>query len=646
MAAILLPIAFGLAAGYLDVAIIVWKKYFWNDLRNYENASDFPWSVPVGHAVLLLIPGVLLAAVARLRPRPISLQAACWLFATLGIWFALLRMPLYGIASLILAAGSGRLMSGVLVSCYQRRRLAWSISAGLLGLLVILAAFSTGRLRLRESRALVGLPSPPSNARNVVLIVWDTVRASNLSLYGYPRDTTPNLLRWARKGVRYTLALSTAPWTYPSHCSFFTGKWPFQVDSQSKYELDPRVPTLAGYLASRGYQTAGFSANTTVASYETGLDRGFDHFEDFPLTLRSLLSRTVAGSWILQEILYRGDFHAAKWIRLQSRDAGTIHDAFLDWLRHRRRDRPFFAYLNDFDAHDPYVPPPGDSGRFGIRPRSSQDYRFLLDYGAGGMKRIQNRDAQMARDCYDDCIAYLDDQLGRLLDELQGQGLLEDTIVIITADHGESFGDHGMFLHPTSLYLDQTHVPLVILSPDAPAGRVVAEPVSLRDLPATVVDRLGLSAGSPFPGRSLAAYWSATPGEATSDHAPVLSEYTTPAAFRPQSQKELGRRGVQMSLVAEGRHYIRDGLGSEQLYDLKGDRSEGLNLMNTPEGQRVAGAFRRMLLDTLTDNPGTIELENAYLKPYRQWLKYLPEERPAPTRPKSATGEPSSHPRE
>ena len=197
----------------------------------------------------------------------------------------------------------------------------------------------------------------------------------------------------------------------------------------------------------------------------------------------------------------------------------------------------------------------------------------------------------MARDCYDDCIAYLDDQLGRLLDELQGQGLLEDTMVIITADHGESFGDHGMFLHPTSLYLDQTHVPLVILSPDAPAGRVVAEPVSLRDLPATVVDRLGLSAGSPFPGRSLAAYWSATPGEATSDHAPVLSEYTTPAAFRPQSQKELGRRGVQMSLVAEGRHYIRDGLGSEQLYDLKGDRSEGLNLMNTPEGQRARGSL-------------------------------------------------------
>ena len=79
--------------------------------------------------------------------------------------------------------------------------------------------------------------------------------------------------------------------------------------------------------------------------------------------------------------------------------------------------------------------------------------------------------------------------------------------MIITSDHGESFGDHGFFGHGNSLYLDEIAVPLVILSPDAPAGRVVAEPVSLRDLPATVVDLLGLSAGSPFPGHSLAAYW-------------------------------------------------------------------------------------------------------------------------------------------
>ena len=108
-------------------------------------------------------------------------------------------------------------------------------------------------------------------ARNVVLIVWDTVRAYNLSAYGYPRNTTPNLARWAREGVRYNLALAPAPWTYPSHSCFFTGQWPFKLNSQWKFTLDAPDPTLAEYLASRGYQTAGFSANTNCCNYETGL---------------------------------------------------------------------------------------------------------------------------------------------------------------------------------------------------------------------------------------------------------------------------------------------------------------------------------------------------------------------------------------
>ena len=287
------------------------------------------------------------------------------------------------------------------------------------------------------------------------MIVWDAVRAANLSLYGYPRNTTPNLMLWARKGVRYSMALAPAPWTYPSHSCFFTGHWPFQVGTQWKYTLDAPVPTLAEHLASLGYQTVGISANTLCCTYETRLDRGFIDFEDYPLTPRSLLSRTVAGSWILENVLYRGDFYESKWIRIQSRNADAISDSFLDWLHHRRRDRPFFAYLNYFDAHEPYMPPPGYAGRFGIRPRPPRDYQFLLDYGNPGWRSLQVRDIWMARDCFDDCIAFLDDRLGRLLDELQGQGLLDNTVVIITSDHGESFGDHGVFLHANNVLLDE-----------------------------------------------------------------------------------------------------------------------------------------------------------------------------------------------
>jgi arylsulfatase A-like enzyme len=622
--AILLALSCGLVSGYLDLLFIVAKKFFWNGLKNYATAHDFPWSVPVGHMVLFLVPGLVLALVTRLRPRPISLHAASWLLVTLAIWAALLRLPLYGACSLLLAAGLGRQIKGSAAAHFQRPRQAWFKFAGLLGLLVVLAALSSGRHAVREFRTLAGLPAPPSNARNVILVVWDAVRASNLGLYGHPRNTTPNLARWARRGVRYSTALAPAPWTYPSHTSFFTGYWPFQLVSQWKYTLDAPVPTLAEHLTKQGYLTAGFSANTLCCTYETRLDRGFTHFEDYPLTPRALLSRTVAGSWILENILFRGNFFESKWIRLQSRSASDINNAFLDWLGQRQPNRPFFAYLNYFDAHEPYIPPEGYAGLFGIRPQPPKDYEFLFDYGNPGWKAILNRDVALARDCYDDCIAFLDEQLGQLMDKLNGQGLLDNTVVIITSDHGESFGDHGLYLHGTSLYLDEIGVPLVILSPDAPANRVVNEPVSLRDLPATVLDRLGLSAGSPFPGQSLAAYWSSTAGQALPELAPVLSEHATETAFRqPAAAQSLRRRDVHMSLVARGLHYIRDGFGSELLYDVNRDPFETVNLMGAKEGTEVVADFRRMLLEVLDRNAGAIESEDAYLKACRQWLRSI-----------------------
>ncbi len=237
------------------------------------------------------------------------------------------------------------------------------------------------------------------------------------------------------------------------------------------------------------------------------------------------------------------------------------------------------------------------------------------------------RDILMARDCYDDCIAFLDEQLGRLLDELRGQRLLDNTVVIITSDHGEAFGDHGYFGHSYSLYLDVIGVPLVILSPGAPAGRVVDDPVSLRDLPATVVDQLGLSAGSPFPGRSLAAYWRSVPGQSpTGITTPAFSEQADATAFQPQPVSSDGHSGFQMSLVASGHHYLRDGMGAEMLYDLRKDPLERTNLMGSPFGEHAVGVFRKTLLDVLTDDHGTTEVEESYLEPYRQALKTLVEE--------------------
>jgi arylsulfatase A-like enzyme len=626
-AAVLLAISLGLCGGYLDLGLIVFKRFWLNPEGSFRSARDFPWTVPVSHAILLAISGVVVAAVGWLRPKFLSLNAASWLFATLAIWSALLRLPIYAACSLLMAAGLARPVSEAIVARGLHRR---SILAAILGILLVLAALSSGRRSVAEARAVAVLPPAPPGSRNVVLIVWDTVRASYTSLHGYPRDTTPNLVEWARKGVRYDRATAPAPWTFPSHCSFFTGQWPFRLNAQWKHTLETSHPTLAEYLSSKGYQTAGFVANTESCNYETGLNRGFAHYEDYALTPRSLLGRTVAGKWILENLLSFGDDYEKKWIGLQSRGAREINGAFLDWLGRRRPDRPFFAFLNHYDAHSPYIAPASHQGRFGIRPRTPGDYRVLLDFTLMNKDRITKRDVWLARDAYHDCIALLDDQLGRLLDELQGRGLLRDTDVIITSDHGEEFGEHLFFGHAYNTNLDAIGVPLVILSPRAPAGRVVSSPVSLRDLPATVVELVGLSDGSPFPGRSLTAYWGLGPGEHPEITSPALTEQAEAAAFQPRPPGGREHPGFQMSLVASGHHYIRHGMGLEQLYDLRIDPEERVNLMASGLGGQRVGAFRRMLLEVLTDNPGSVEVEKAYLEPYRRWLEDLVQGPPGP----------------
>ena len=242
----------------------------------------------------------------------------------------------------------------------------------------------------------------------------------------------------------------------------------------------------------------------------------------------------------------------------------------------------------------------------------------------------------MARDCYDDCIASLDDQLGRLLDALRRQGLLDNTLVIITGDHGESFGDHNLFSHGTGLYIDQIAVPLVILSPDAPAGLSVTTPVSLRDLPATIVDRLGLSAGSPFPGHSLAAFWSSKPGQAPPETSPGLRGARRERALRASGQA----KPAWVPDVPDGPGLALHPGWHGRRADLRPGRDMGElnNLAGSAEGSQALGVYRRMLLDELTDNPGSIEAENAYLKPYRKRLKSLVQASSPPPEPMAAVG--------
>src|SRR5262249_37019911 len=155
---------------------------------------------------------------------------------------------------------------------------------------------------------------------------------------------------------------------------------------------------------------------------------------------------------------------------------------WLSWQQGRRR--PFFAFLNYNDAHTPYEIPERSTAGFGLRPASSRDRLTLLTWNTLDQSRLSHHDVQMAADVYDDCISYLDRRLGILLEELGRRGVLDDTLLTITADHGEHLGDHLLFFHGCSLYRQLVQVPLVIVDrKGVPAGRVVFEPVSLCDVP-------------------------------------------------------------------------------------------------------------------------------------------------------------------
>ena len=176
-------------------------------------------------------------------------------------------------------------------------------------------------------------------------------------------------------------------------------------------------------------------------------------------------------------------------------------------------ERPFFAFLNYFDAHSPYIPPEGTVFRFGLRPQTEADFILLGELWTVIDKlKLPLHYQLLARDSYDNCIAYLDGRLGELFDVLQRRGVLDRTLVIVTADHGEDLGEHGLFDHGESLYRPEVRVPLLIVLPArSQFSGVVSKVVSLRDLPATIVELVGLAGGSPFPGRTLLG-----PGRSTS----------------------------------------------------------------------------------------------------------------------------------
>ncbi len=605
---LLLALWCGLVAGLLEVGMTVLKaQTFGRDRHFYHMSRHFVWLIPVANLLLFLGLGVVLGVVARF-----SRQRGPWMATRL--LFALTLLPcilvadqrLYSVAWLLLVLGIASWAVPLLEYHSAKFRGFFRVTLPLMAAVVAIFAASVLVPDVLKARRESARPLPGRDSPNVLLIVLDTVRADHLSLYGYPRPTSPALERLAQRGTRFDAACATAPWTLPSHASMLTGRW-FHELSVSGYDpLDATYPTVAEYLGAHGYATAGFVANTMFCAYDTGLGRGFTCYEDFwiprltGLRLAKLVDPTVR---MLRRVTNRfiWRFFDPGYYK---KDGGLINQQFLTWLSDRQEPaRPFFAFLNYLDAHTPYVHEKGSKAFLDGEPQSETERLLLANWMDLDKLTLSEEERELGRRAYDSCLAFLDDHLGRLFDELDRRRVLEHTLVIITADHGENLGEHGLYDHGVSLYRNETRVPLLVLLPSGkPAHRVIESvPVSLRDLPATIVDQLGLAAGSPFPGASLARFWE----DQKSEHRPrleypVLSEarHLLTSEWDFNAGRSPVRRGSMVSLMIKNHAFIRnEGTGEEELYDLTLDPDEKHNLVLSDATQPILQQLRQMVVE-------------------------------------------------
>ena len=388
--------------------------------------------------------------------------------------------------------------------------------------------------------------------------------------------------------------------------------------------LDKTRPTLAEYLGSRGYATAGFIANTMFCASDTGLGRGFTRYEDFIFPEYTALKSAVLAHRALAlfgrilpivegrpSLAWMRPYVQKAWQSLvfDRKEAAAVNRELLEWLSRRNQpERPFFAFLNYSDAHTPYELSSGRIHRFGVAQPDERQRELIKRWGDLDKVRLAQKDLPFVVDAYDDCIADLDEQLGRLLDRLRRGGVLDRTWLIVASDHGESFGEHtGVFCHGTSLYQTELHVPLVIVPPGGNATKkVIKEAVSLRDLAATIVDVLGLEPGSPLPGSSLARYWrNPSPGapSANASADPALSEVLPGLAINVDAYG-LPEKAWPLGALDDGDwSYVRsEGNVREELFNLRKDTGEQRNLARDPAAQPILDQMRQTL-GRLTEGP-------------------------------------------
>jgi len=531
-------------------------------------ARSAPWILALG-----VVLGLAAAPVLRLRTGRVGHALTLGLLLY-GVQRAVaLDAPIFAPAVILTPAIATALL--LLGFALQRvgPRLPW-----VCGLVLLVSGTFAPPVALRLTRPAVEvrteLPPSPADAPDVVLMVLDTVRAQNLSTYGYARPTSPALDALAKEGARFADATSPSTWSLPSHASLFTGRFPSSHGAHAEHMyLDARFPTLAQVLQANGYETFCITANAWISD-GLGLTRGFG-WQD--LSLRAEGGAGLGFSFI-HRLLDR--------LGLQDTDKSgdAVASSFEEWAASRpaRSERPAFVFLNFIEAHFPYHQLPKDYlFRFTDRPYSALR-RISVDLlGAqfGGERPQAETVREPTLDMYDGGVVYTDSLVDRVVAALRARGSLDRTVFVVLADHGELLGERDDFFgHGPSLYQQSVGVPLLVRYPPRVApGVEVATPVSTLGVFATILDLAELPPPTTLQVGSLVPLIDG----ADTRPGPILSEIHDATAMGPRrpSQDPQMQPGLRYRLMREGDlKLVVPSAGEPLLYDLAADPGETRNL--------------------------------------------------------------------
>jgi arylsulfatase A-like enzyme len=341
---------------------------------------------------------------------------------------------------------------------------------------------------------------------NILFIVLDTVRADHLSLYGYPRETTPFLSEFAREATVYERAIAAAPWTLPSHATMFTGQLPSVHRATTEHRLlRPEFVTIAEILRNCGYATAGFSSNSVVGAIHN-LNQGFDDFYEVWKTMHPAygpIQRLVSYRQLAD--VFRGE---AKWRDKGARETRRLVTHWLEEKEQDAPDKPFFIFINYLESHLPYDPPEAQRRKFLDEPLLPPVAELCSEHWMNQAFRLMGLEGALTTDgyrqlaaLYDAEIAYLDGCLRDLFADLRAAGELENTCVIIASDHGENIGEHGGLLdHCLSVHQTLLHVPLLVRFPPLFAsGLRYPDLVTTTSIFPTILEVAGAAADPAWP---------------------------------------------------------------------------------------------------------------------------------------------------